>query len=98
MHVSDFDFHLPPELIAPYPVAERDGSALLVMGRDAPAAARLGLRDVKISRFRHLGEFLPPRSLLVVNETRVLPARLFGHKPTGGRVEILLLERLTERG
>lgn len=113
MYASDFDFVLPPELIAPYPAAERDGSALLVLERAAPRSTaqvadpggsaprptpgpglpgRLPDR-LQISKFRALGEFLPPRSLLVVNETRVFPARLIGRKPTGGRVELLLLQR-----
>ena len=106
MHASDFDFVLPPELIAPYPAAERDGSALLVLeraartspappgdpGSSSPGAP--GVSDLKISKFKALGEFLPTRSLLVVNETRVFPARLIGRKPTGGRVELLLLQRV----
>jgi S-adenosylmethionine:tRNA ribosyltransferase-isomerase len=105
MHASDFDFVLPSELIAPYPAAERDGSALLVLAR-APSEPAEGngaahgapsrpppAPDLQISKFRALGEFLPPRSLLIVNETRVFPARLVGRKPTGGRVELLLLQR-----
>jgi S-adenosylmethionine:tRNA ribosyltransferase-isomerase len=106
MNASDFDFVLPPELIAPYPAAERDGSALMVLeraaasspaqrgGRDASPPDSLSRNVLQISKFRDLGEFLPRGSLLVVNETRVFPARLIGQKATGGRVEILLLQRV----
>ena len=100
MQTSDFDFHLPPELVAAYPAAERDGSALMVIARgDRPkpagaAAPREALAAIR--RFRDLGEFLPPRSLLIVNETRVMPARLRGRKATGGQVEVLLLGPVQE--
>jgi len=100
MQTSDFDFHLPPDLVAAYPAAERDGSALMVISRGAPTtrpafSATPEPRPV-IGRFRELGEFLPPRSLLVVNETRVMRARLIGSKPTGGKVEVLLLSPASE--
>ncbi|HEY8925127.1 MAG TPA: tRNA preQ1(34) S-adenosylmethionine ribosyltransferase-isomerase QueA [Polyangia bacterium] len=95
MQTSDFDFHLPPELVATHPTAERDGSSLMVISR-GPATTRPDFATTPeppptLARFRDLGEFLPPRSLLVVNETRVMPARLIGSKPTGGKVEVLLL-------
>lgn len=85
MQTSDFDYELPEELIAQYPLPERSASRLLVLGRGGALADR---------RFRDLPELLEPGDLLVFNETRVIPARLFGCKPTGGRVE-LLIERLT---
>ena len=82
---SDFHYELPPELIAQAPLAERSASRLLVVpAGDAPFVDR-GVRD--------LPELLQAGDLLVFNDTRVIPARLFGQKASGGRVEILI-ERL----
>jgi S-adenosylmethionine:tRNA ribosyltransferase-isomerase len=86
MQTSDFDYHLPPELIAQTPVEPRDASRLLVLERRSGA--------IQHAHFFQLGEFLHPGDLLVLNETRVIPARLFGRKESGGRVELLLLHRL----
>jgi S-adenosylmethionine:tRNA ribosyltransferase-isomerase len=87
VQLSDFDFHLPEELIAQAPAACRSASRLLVLnGADGR------LQD---SMIRHLPELLAPGDLLVFNDTRVIPARLFGRKETGGRVEVLL-ERLLD--
>jgi S-adenosylmethionine:tRNA ribosyltransferase-isomerase len=83
---SDFDFDLPPELIAQAPLAERSASRLLLL--DAVA----GRREDRM--FRELPGLLRPGDLLVFNDTRVLPARLYGRKDTGGAVEILI-ERVT---
>jgi S-adenosylmethionine:tRNA ribosyltransferase-isomerase len=83
---SDFDFHLPPELIAQAPLPERSASRLLVL--DVAARSR------QDRMFRELPGFLRPGDLLVFNDTRVLPARLYGRKDTGGAVEILI-ERVT---
>jgi S-adenosylmethionine:tRNA ribosyltransferase-isomerase len=83
---SDFHFELPDELIAQAPLAERSASRLLVV--DAPNGA---LED---RRFSDLVELLAPGDLLVFNDTRVIPARLYGRKETGGAVEILI-ERIT---
>jgi S-adenosylmethionine:tRNA ribosyltransferase-isomerase len=83
---SDFDFDLPPELIAQAPLAERSASRMLLL--DVPAAAR------EDRLFRELPQFLRAGDLLVFNDTRVLPARLYGRKPSGGAVEILI-ERVT---
>lgn len=85
MKKSDFHYALPPELIAQEPLAERSASRLLNVPRDAPLA------DLHV---RDLPSLLAPGDLLVFNDTRVIPARLFGTKATGGRVEILL-ERVT---
>jgi S-adenosylmethionine:tRNA ribosyltransferase-isomerase len=83
---SDFDFDLPPELIAQAPLPERSASRLLLL--DVAA-------DTREDRlFRELPDFLRPGDLLVFNDTRVLPARLFGRKQSGGAVEILI-ERVT---
>ncbi|WP_329741060.1 tRNA preQ1(34) S-adenosylmethionine ribosyltransferase-isomerase QueA [Dyella sp. A6] len=86
MKKSDFDFDLPPELIAQAPLPERSASRLLLL--DVPAQSR------QDRLFRDLPGFLRPGDLLVFNDTRVLPARLYGRKDTGGAVEILI-ERVT---
>ena len=86
MKKSDFDFHLPPELIAQAPLPERSASRLLVL--DVPA------RTLADRRFRELPALLRKGDLVVFNDTRVLPARLHGRKESGGAVEILI-ERVT---
>lgn len=87
MKLSDFDYELPPELIAQTPIEPRDASRLLVVPRDGGA--------IEHRRFADLGDYLRPGDLLVFNQTRVIPARLKGHKhPTGGAVELLLLRQL----
>ncbi|AEG94743.1 tRNA preQ1(34) S-adenosylmethionine ribosyltransferase-isomerase QueA [Ramlibacter tataouinensis] len=83
--LADFDFALPPELIAQHPAAERSASRLLD-GTGAEPADRV---------FRDLPALLAPGDLLVFNDTRVVKARLFGEKPTGGRLE-LLVERVLQ--
>lgn len=86
MRTSDFDYHLPPELIAQTPVEPRDSSRLLLLRRDTGA--------LEHRRFSDLGKYLPPGCVLVMNRSRVLPARLYGRRQdTGGRVELLLLRR-----
>ena len=85
MLVKDFDYLLPPELIARYPVPERDASRLMLLRRQT---GRFG-DDL----FRNIATYLEPGDLLVMNDTRVIPARLFGRKATGGRVEIFLVRR-----
>jgi S-adenosylmethionine:tRNA ribosyltransferase-isomerase len=86
MKTSDFNYHLPPESIAQTPVEPRHASRLMVLHQhqDAP----------EDSRFELIGKYLNPGDLLVINQTRVIPARLFARKPMGGRVELLLLKRL----
>ena len=86
MNVSDFDFELPQELIAQSPAEERGRSRLLVLDRDA---------RIEHAMFSELGRYLSRGDLLVLNNTRVFPARLLGHRvPSGGGVECLLLRRL----
>ncbi|MSN25611.1 MAG: tRNA preQ1(34) S-adenosylmethionine ribosyltransferase-isomerase QueA [Geobacter sp.] len=85
MLVKDFTFELPQELIARYPVPERDASRLMLLNRNS------GSIDESI--FRNITDQLNAGDLLVMNDTRVFPARLFGLKPTGGKVEIFLLKR-----
>jgi S-adenosylmethionine:tRNA ribosyltransferase-isomerase len=85
MKTSDFDYNLPAESIAQTPIEPRDSSRLLVLERETG--------QVTHKLFNEIGQFLNPGDLLVLNQTRVIPARLFAHKPTGGRVELLLLRR-----
>ncbi len=85
MKTSDFDYDLPPEYIAQTPIEPRDASRLLVMRR------KTGELDHAV--FSNIGHYLHPGDLLVLNQTRVIPARIYARKPTGGRVEILLLRR-----
>ncbi len=83
MKLSDFDYALPLELIAQHPVEPRDAARLLVVDR---ATGRLEHRT-----FRDLPDYLRPDDVLVINDTRVIPARLRARKSTGGAVEVLLL-------
>lgn len=87
MKLSDFDYTLPEELIAQHPVEPRDASRLMVVPRSGGAFEH--------RHFRDLPEYLRPGDALVLNETRVMPARLMGHREvTGGGIEVLLLKRL----
>jgi S-adenosylmethionine:tRNA ribosyltransferase-isomerase len=89
LRASDYDFELPESLIAREPPPERDGARLLRLPASGPVEHR---------QIRDLPSLLPEGALLVVNDTRVLPARLYADKPTGGRVELLLVERLSAIG
>ncbi len=89
MRTSDFDYHLPPERIAQHPVEPRHNSRLLVFNRQTG--------DMQHRIFYNLPEYLNPGDVLVINQTKVIPARVFGYKPSGGKVEILLLRRESER-
>ncbi len=86
MKTSEFNYHLPPECIAQTPIEPRHASRLMVLHRE-----HQGVED---STFEQIGNFLNPGDVLVINQTRVIPARLFAHKQTGGRVELLLLKRV----
>jgi len=88
MKTSDFDYHLPESSIAQTPLEPRDSSRLLVLHRNT------GELEYKI--FRDVKEYLKEGDLLVLNQTRVIPARIFAQKETGGRVELLLLRRRDE--
>lgn len=88
MKTSDFDYNLPESSIAQTPVEPRDSSRLLVLHRDT------GELEHRI--FRDVGSYLNAGDLLVLNQTRVIPARIYAHKETGGRVELLLLRRRDE--
>ena len=83
MSPDDFDYELPPAAIAQHPVVPRDRSRLMVLSGDG----------IVHRRFEGLDACLTPDDLLVVNDTKVIPARLIGQKQTGGRVELLLIER-----
>lgn len=85
MQLSDFHYDLPPELIASAPLAERTASRLLILGEDG---------ECRDGQFTDVLDLLQPGDLLVFNNTRVIPARLHGHKASGGKVEVLV-ERLT---
>jgi S-adenosylmethionine:tRNA ribosyltransferase-isomerase len=88
VRTSDFDYDLPSEMIAQRPAEPRDSSRLMLLDRKTGALSH--------HIFRDLPKFLSPGDALVLNETRVIPARLMGRKiPTGGRVELLLLRRLS---
>ena len=87
MRLSDFHYELPPALIAQFPPPSRSASRLLHLPPD-------GLADRQI---RDLPDLLRPQDLLVFNDTRVIPARLFGSKPSGGKVQILVERVLGER-
>ncbi len=85
---SDYLYDLPEKLIAQHPADRRDGSRLLVLHRDS------GAREHRT--FRDLPGFLRKNDVLVINDTRVIPARLIGRRPSGGEIELLLLEPLGE--
>jgi S-adenosylmethionine:tRNA ribosyltransferase-isomerase len=88
MLVKDFNYHLPAELIARYPEQERDGSRLLLMNRVTGCVSE--------ALFRNIGDHLVQGDLLVMNDTRVVPARLFGIRDSGGKAEIFLVRRDAE--
>jgi len=85
MHLDDFDYDLPDDLIAQQPATQRDSSRLLVLERPNASLADKSFPDVV--------DFLQQGDVLIVNNTRVIPARLLGHKPSGGRVELLLVRQ-----
>jgi S-adenosylmethionine:tRNA ribosyltransferase-isomerase len=88
LKTSDFDYDLPAELIAQTPLEPRDQSRMLVLDRSN------GI--IQHAYFHQIGRYLNPGDVLVLNETRVIPARLFARKATGGRVELLLLRRIDQ--
>ena len=89
MRTKDFYYDLPEELIAQTPLQQRDSSRLLKLDRVTG--------DIQHLHFYNILDFLRPGDCLVMNDSRVLPARLLGHRPTGGAVEVLLLRDLGEK-
>jgi S-adenosylmethionine:tRNA ribosyltransferase-isomerase len=90
MDLEEFDYALPESLIAAYPSREREAARLLVVDRKSGALTH--------SVFAELGDFLEAGDLLVLNDTKVFPARLRGAKESGGKVEVLLIERFPKMG
>lgn len=86
MQTSDFSYELPEELIAQYPTKDRDSSRLLCLESGS---------KITDASFKQFSEYLKPGDLIVLNDTRVIPARLFARKQTGGKVEIML-ERIRD--
>ena len=89
MKTHDFWYELPEELIAQTPLEQRDASRLLVLDRVSG--------DINHRHFYDVIDYLKPGDCLVMNDSRVLPARLLGHRPTGGAVEVLLLRDLGDK-
>ncbi|MEW6379026.1 MAG: tRNA preQ1(34) S-adenosylmethionine ribosyltransferase-isomerase QueA [bacterium] len=88
MQLSDFSYDLPPERIAQHPLPHRDASRLMVLHR--------GTQTIEHRLFPSVCEYLHPQDLLVLNDTRVIPCRLFGQKQTGGRLEIFFLKAVAD--
>jgi S-adenosylmethionine:tRNA ribosyltransferase-isomerase len=86
MKLSDFDYSLPKKLIAQRPIEPRDSSRLMVLSE----------KQIHHRTFRDLKDYLDPEDVLVLNDSKVLPARIFGKKETGGRVEALLITKINE--
>ncbi len=86
MKISDFNYTLPPSHIAHQPVFPRDTSKLMIINRSS--------QTITHKSFKDLPDLLDSNTLLVLNDTRVYPARIFGRKPTGGKVELLLVKKL----
>ncbi|HEX8949853.1 MAG TPA: tRNA preQ1(34) S-adenosylmethionine ribosyltransferase-isomerase QueA, partial [Dissulfurispiraceae bacterium] len=89
MKTADFDFRLPKEYIASRPSEKRDHSRLLVLGKDG---------SIEHRRFHEITEYLNPGDLLLLNNTKVFPARITGTKPSGGKIDILLVREADEKG
>jgi S-adenosylmethionine:tRNA ribosyltransferase-isomerase len=86
MHLKDFSYDLPQELIAQYPLKDRDQARLLIVERST--------EKIHHDIFSNVGKYLPKQSTLVLNNSKVIPARLLGHRESGGKVEIFLLKNL----
>ncbi len=89
MRIEDFDYHLPKSAIAQSPVTPRDHAKLMVIHRDT--------KKIEHKIFYNITEYLNPNDLLVVNETKVIRARLIGHKTTGAKIEVFLLKKMEGR-
>ena len=89
LRTDDFDYHIPPKFVAQIPIEPRDSARMMVLQRGAKDIAHRHIHDIMTC--------LNPGDALVLNDTRVLPARLYGKKETGGKVELLLLRRMSAR-
>lgn len=87
MKLSDFDYQLPKEMIAQHPVEPRNSSRLMVLDG----------KGIEHMKFSDLSQLLHPGDLLVMNNSRVIPARIYGTKDTGGKIEVLLVRRLEDK-
>lgn len=90
MYVNEFDYELPENLIAQYPAAQRDASRLMVVN---PMQG-----TIIDEQFKNIAEYFSAGDVLVVNNTRVIPARLLGHKESGGKIEVFLVRKLEREG
>ena len=88
MKTESFNYSLPPSLIAQTPIEPRHNSRLLVYNRSS--------KEISEDVFKNLTAYLSPGDLLVINKTKVIPARIFGKKVSGGKVEVLLLKKLDD--
>ncbi len=86
MNISEFDYYLPKAQIAQYPLPRRDTSRLCILDRR--------LRRCKHKTFRDIVDYLQPGDVLVLNDTKVMPSRIYGIKPSGGKAEIMLLKEI----
>ena len=86
MKVSEFNYHLPEELIAQHPLEKRDSSRLMVVNRES--------KTIEDKKFTDILDYLKPGDCLVRNNTKVIPARIYGEKETGANVEFLLLNNI----
>jgi len=87
MKLSDFDYQLPKEMIAQHPVEPRDSSRLMVLDE----------KSIEHMKFSDLPGLLRQGDLLIMNNSRVIPARIYGTKDTGGKIEVLLVRRLEDK-
>ena len=85
MRLTDFDYNLPKQLIAQDPLEQRDRARLLAVNRET--------EKIHHTEFSQVADFLPSPSLLVLNNTKVIPARLIAKKITGGKIEVFLLRQ-----
>ena len=85
MLISEYDYNLPEELIAQMPADKRDNSRMMVLNRKD--------RTISHKHFYDIVDLIEPNTLLVMNNTKVLPARLIGHKDTGAKIEVFLLKQ-----
>ncbi|MDY0291676.1 MAG: tRNA preQ1(34) S-adenosylmethionine ribosyltransferase-isomerase QueA [Desulfuromonadaceae bacterium] len=88
MFLSDFDYVLPPDLIAQQPAQRREDSRLMLLERST--------KHISNTQFKEIGHYFAAGDVLVINDTRVIPARLHGHKVSGGKIEVFLVRRLEQ--